>query len=383
MTTAPSPSRDLTVLLPPRLRKAARRLQMLWAMGVTSDPIALARQWRHRRAFAQLQRSLFYHRYASAVLLGHEIGIFDALAAPTGSPRDSGHIASACEIDPRAAEALARILESEGMLERRSAGWVLSGFGEHFLVRGGELSVAPMLDLMAAQAMAFAELPASMRTGAVPRALDVFPDSGRYRAFLGAVNAYLRWASRDLLSRIALPPIRSILVGSMGVSFSAAVLDRFPDSRVTYGCLPHLAREIPALCEQYRVPRKRIDGVHSHGGEPEQDRWGEPPFDLVFLTKKMILEPEAQLGLRFARKAFEVLAPGGVAILWETVHTDDGPTPLPRAMEAVLDLGASPTSPARTERELRAMLGDLGYESVEVVECLEGQTTFLVARKPR
>jgi hypothetical protein len=127
----------------------------------------------------------------------------------------------------------------------------------------------------------------------------------------------------------------------------------------------------------------RIDGVHSHGGEPEQDRWGEPPFDLVFLTKKMILEPEAQLGLRFARKAFEVLAPGGVTILWETVHTDRGPTPLPRAMEAVLDLGASPTSPVRTERELRAMLGDLGYEGVEVVECLEGQTTFLVARKPR
>ena len=383
MVTAPRSPRDLTVLLPPRLRRTARRLRMLWAMGVPTDPIAFARQWRHRRAFARLQRSLFYHRYATAVLLGHEIGLFDALAAAARSSHDSSELASACGVDPRAAEALARILESEGMVERRGAGWGLSGFGELFLARSGEASVAPMLDLMAAQATAFAELPASMKTGAVPGALDIFSESGRHRAFLGAVNAYLHWAGRDLLGRVSLPPIRSVLVGSMGVSFSAAVLDRFPDARVTYGCLPHLAREIPRLCETYRVPKARIDGVHSHGGEPEQDQWGEPPFDLVFLTKKMILEPEAQLGMRFARKALEVLRPGGVTILWETVHTDHGPTPLPRAMEAVLDLGASPTSPVRTEGELRALLSGLGYEGVEVVDCLEGQTTFVVARKPR
>jgi len=72
----------------------------------------------------------------------------------------------------------------------------------------------------------------------------------------------------------------------------------------------------------------------------------------VLLTKKMILAPEARTGERFARKAFDVLRPGGVWCCGRAVHAEPGPTPLGRAMEALLDLGASPAAPPQTEASL-------------------------------
>ncbi len=220
-----------------------------------------------------------------------------------------------------------------------------------------------------------------MRDGSVPAKLDIFSTDGDYLTFLDAVNSYLYWASVELIRKARLSDVRSFIVGSMGVSFSARMLEAFPEARVTYGCLEHLVREVPRLRQIYDVPEASVDGMHSHSGDALADRWGEENYDLVFLTKKMILEPEQRTGEKFAAKAFEVLRPGGVAILWETVHPGDGPCSLSTAMEGVLDLGASPTAPVSTEPGLRSLLKAIGYRSVEIVSCLGGQTSFVVARK--
>jgi hypothetical protein len=123
-----------------------------------------------------------------------------------------------------------------------------------------------------------------------------------------------------------------------------------------------------------------VESTHAHGGEPEADDWGGP-YDLVLLTRKMILAPESNLGERFASKAFQALRPGGAAVFWEVVHPDVGAAPISRAMEALYDLCASPSAPIRTESTYRAMLLGIGYKKVEVVPCLGGQTTFLVATR--
>jgi len=68
-------------------------------------------------------------------------------------------------------------------------------------------------------------------------------------------------------------------------------------------------------------------------------------------------------------------------VLWETVHPDDGPLPPGRALEALMDLSASPDAPPRTERDFATLLGDMGFGDVELVAALQGRTTFLVARK--
>lgn len=366
-------------LIPGRVRVGADRLRTMWAIGLFERPGELLSQWRHRATFARLQKAFFYHRYATAVLLGHEIGLFEALSA---GPLTSEEAAEKTGVHFRAALALLRILESEGFVSHARQRYTLNEAGKMFLSRSSATSLSPMLDLMAAQAAAFAELPAGLASGTVPTALDIFDDKGRYKAYLSAVNNFLDMAGRDLLHRIQLPPIERFIVGSMGVSFSAVLMKLQRQARVTYGCLDHLVTEIPSLREHYEVPAHRVDGMHSHGGDPSADRWGEEDFDLVFLTKKMILEPESQIGEKFARKAFDVLRPGGVAIFWETLHPDDKPTPLPRAMEAVLDLGASPNGPVNTEGSMRTLLEGIGYHKIQYVHCLDGTTSFAVAFKP-
>ncbi len=365
-------------LIPDRFRVGADKLRTMWAIGLFERPVELLSQWRHRVTFARLQKAFFYHRYATAVLLGHEIGLFEALSE---SRLTADEAAQKTGIHPRAALALLRILESEGFVSQTHRRYAFNEAGMTFLSRSSPTSLSPMLDLMAAQASAFSELPGGLASGTVPSALDIFDDKGRYQAYLSAVNNFLDMAGRDLLHRIQLPPIERFIVGSMGVSFSAVVMKQQRQARVTYGCLDHLVTEIPRLREQYEVPAHRVDGMHSHGGDPSADRWGEENFDLVFLTKKMILEPDNHIGEKFARKAFEVLRPGGVAIFWETIHPDGRPTPLPRAMEAVLDLGASPNGPVNTEGGMKALLKGIGFSKVEYVHCLSGTTSFAVASK--
>jgi len=222
-----------------------------------------------------------------------------------------------------------------------------------------------------------------MRDGTLPPALDVFSDGGRHQDFLDAVNAYLLPAARDFVTRVKLPVVRDLIVGSMGVSMSSVDLARFPGARVTYGCLEHLVREVPRLQSEYGVPSDRVAGVHAHGGDPTADRWGDERFDLVFLTKKWILAPEDHLGEKFTRKAFDVLRPGGMVVLWECVHPDVGKTSLARAMEAVLDLGASPRGPVATEGGMTHALRRIGFSDVEIVPLLGGELTFVVGRRPR
>ncbi len=362
-----------------RVRVPIETAQLLWTTGALADPLGLAKQWVHRRLIKRVHRSLFDFRYATALLLAQRVGL---LACLDEGPKSFAHAASCLDAQPRGIEALMRVLESQGMIEQQDGGYALSKAGRLLLSADSPHGITNMLELMSAQAESFGEIVTGMRSGATPAALDIFDEGGSYQAFLDAVNAYLLLATRDLLSRVALGPINDLIVGSMGVSFSAVVLDRFPQARVSYGCLDHLVAEIPRLRQQYGVPPDRVAGMHCHGGDPSEDRWGDEAFDMVMLTKKMILAPEQRMGEKFATKAFEVLRSGGVCIFWECLHTHGRPTPLPRAMEAVLDLGASPAGMVNTEQSFSELLGRIGYSDVQVVPCLGGTTTFVVARKP-
>lgn len=365
--------------LPEPIGRRFDKLETLQALGIFRDPLTLARQWRYRHKIAKLQEAFLWQRYVTAILQAHEAGVWPVLQRGPASPAE---VAAAAGIHPRAAEALLYILEAAELVVRRRGKFAATAFAREYLAGQGPFSLAPMLDLLAAQAGAFGEAVAGMRSGTVPPGIDIMRADSRYRSFLIAVNAFLSFAAPDLLARLGLRRVEHAIVGSMGVSFSAALLDRFPNARVTYGCLPHLVREIPALTRQYKVPLSAIAGMHEHSGDPFADRWGDESFDLVFLTKKMILAPEVRMGERFAAKAFEVLRPGGAAIFWETLYRDRGPTPLPRALEGVLDLGASPTGLVNTERRMTRTLRDIGYQRVRIVPVMAGQTTFAVGFKP-
>ena len=121
--------------------------------------------------------------------------------------------------------------------------------------------------------------------------------------------------------------------------------------------------------------------------ESEIKRLSEIPMPNNGRRQSWIIHPDAHklgVGLGFApgiRPIIEVLNPGGVAVLWEAVWPENRPS-LSRAMEGVFDLLASPGTTTRTLTDYRRMLQQMGYDRVQAVECLNGQTSFVVAHKP-
>ncbi|MFU8802279.1 MAG: hypothetical protein ACNA8W_00580, partial [Bradymonadaceae bacterium] len=302
---------------------------------------------RHGPTLFELQRALFYHRYATAVLMAYRLGVFEALDA---GPRPLSDLARICGMHPEAAASLVRILEAQNLVERTAHHELqLTAAAAAFLSHSSPTSMVPMLEVCETFAHCFPHLLEGTRGGAIAGELDIFDPLGRIDAILDGVNYYLDQAGRELLANTELPRIGPFIVGSMGVSFSALVLNRFPESRVTYGCLEHLVQRIPRVRRTYGVDTLRVEDMHSHGGEPDDDTWGEEAFDMVFLTKKMVLDPERGLGRKFAQKAYSVLNPGGLTIFWEAIHPDHHRSSVHQALESLFDLGVSPTAPLLTE----------------------------------
>jgi hypothetical protein len=334
--------------------------------------------FRHRQEHARLRESMVSFRAVLALLTAHRIGLLTALG---DEPLSVEVLAAPCGIRPNAALTLLRILEAQEMVRLDGQKFRYTDFGSAFVASGGALTFSPLLELLGTFTGAFEELLSGMRAGKTPASLDIFSPQANPDAFLDAVNSYLDVAGRELLGRVELPKVSHLIVGSMGVSMSALLLRKFSDARVTYGCLPHLVERIPRLRQRYRVDSSRVAAMHHHGGDPDQDSWGGESFDLVLLTKKMILAPEQRVGERFARKAFRVLRPGGVLLLWEAVHQEGVRAELPLVTESFLDLAVSPTGCLITLGEMEQILRKIGFGEIERVSCLGGETTFLVARK--
>lgn len=362
-----------------QLRGHAAQLRGLFRDGLREGAERAAALARHGLAYRQLRRSLLHHRAMVTLLHARRFHVLETLAS--GALGET-QLARRCGLHPAAARTLLVILEAQGAVKRRQAEWELTAFARAALLDSGPLSLGPLLELLGAFASGFDDIAEGMRTGVSPPGLDILSDESRSEAFLQAVNMWLDMAGRELLTRLELGEVRSVIAGSMGVSMSALLLERFPRASVTYGCLEHLVRRIPDLRARYGVEDRRVDGMHAHAGDPEEDRWGCESYDLVFLTKKMVLDPQRRLGERFVRKAFEVLNPGGTLLLWEAIHDDEGATSLALAMETVLDLGVSPTGALHTKGSMTALLEREGFENVRFFTCMGGETTFAAAAKP-
>jgi len=371
-------ARNLTERLPERLQRPARAIQGLLNGDTLEEARRLLTHLRYRKEYDRLQGALNDYRYFAGILMARDLGIYEALDERPMTAEDLGE---ACDIHPRSARSLLRVLETDGLVNRESNLFKLSNFGSEYLAPGGLVSIDPFLEFMSAFAGSYEEIVEGMKTGKIPPKLDVFSDEANYEAYLEAVNFYLNLAGRDFLTRADLPDTRNFIVGSMGVSFSGLLLNEYPASTVTYGCLDHLVDHIPSLRMEYNIDPDRVEGMHRHSGEPGDDDWGSESYDLVFLTKKMLLEPDNKMGEKFARKAYDVLNEDGVTLFWETVHPDGEPTPYVRAVNEVTDRAARPDGFSLTEDGFRETLRDIGYDQVEYVHCLDGEANFVVAHK--
>ena len=348
-------------------------------LGIFELPISkIMDLFKHRKKFAQIEKAFFYHRYCNALFLAQKIGLFNALCERSYTLAE---LSQKLTVPEQPLKTLSLNLNSQGFIEKKGHKYLLSEFGELFLKGEGPFSSNYLLELMADQALGLSSSLESIRDGSIPSHVDIRDESGNYKAFLSAVNNYLLWCGRELIAKADLGNPRSMIVGSMGVSFSSLLLQKFPEMKVTYGCLEHLVKEIPRFCKLYQVSNDRIQGMHSHSGDPMEDDWGDTSYDLILLTRKMIIDPKQKVGEKFAQKAFEVLNPGGKAIFWETVYPEKGRMPLRQAMEVVFDFCTSPSALTRSKADYNKLLKSIGFKKVQVYDCLEGQTHFIVAEK--
>ncbi len=333
---------------------------------------------RYLRRYLDLQRALIDYRYVTALLLAARLELFAHLGE---RPITGECLAEATGTDPSALETLLNVLEAKDVVERRPDGWVLSPFAAAFLTDDAPATEAPFLRLLGDYAESFPDIERALRTGEAPAQFDIRRDGPSADRFLDAVNSYMDRAGLELVHRAEMPQVDHLIVGSMGVSFSAHILRHFDGARVTYGCLEHLTERIPRLRNEYGVDPTRVVDTHAHSGEPADDRWGREAFDLVFLTKKMILDPADGVGEKFARKAHRVLEPGGTAIFWEAFHHPDGETPEGLALESLFDLGVTPDAGPLYRPAFRDRLERIGFDDVEFVDCLGGATSFALAHR--
>jgi len=197
--------------------------------------------------------------------LGRRLGLYEALRTAPASADELARPLRSVAPGRRVAPAH---LREPGFVEREGGRYRLSSFAALYLTSGGADSLAPSLDLLAAQASSFDGICRGVRDGTVPPRLDVTRPEGDRIAFLDAVNAYLGWAAVELLRKTELPPIRDFIVGSHGGELQRPPAPPVPQARVTYGCLPELVREIPRLRAIYRCRPSGSSACNDHSGDP-------------------------------------------------------------------------------------------------------------------
>lgn len=253
-------------------------------------------------------------------------------------------------------------------------------------IRGGKtfykvLNRTQDISFLWAQMKGLGYLPKIIREGKPSENLDIYNLEGDYASLLYGVNSFLYTATKELMRKFKFQNIRRIMVGSMGISFARNIQKAFPDVRVNIGCYPHLIKLVPDLIVKYKIPQTNIISMKDHEGKPSEDRWGdeENGYNLVFLTKKLSLRPLNEFGYEFLKKTYDVLTPGGYAVIWEAIVDESG-TKGP-IEETILDLLTSYTGKRWKENEIINYVKLFGFKSTQIVKCLAGRTTFLVAVK--
>ncbi|MGK7929478.1 MAG: hypothetical protein AB4290_30275 [Spirulina sp.] len=291
--------------------KALKKAQNMGVFDLPRKKIAAL--FKHRKKLAEVEKAFFYNRYCNALFLAHKLGLFSILCEGACSLKDLSHKMG---ISEESVKTLSAISIAQGFLEERDGIYRLSDFGELFFKEKNIFSSHYLLDLMTEQALGLSSTLNAIYDRDIPAHMDIHDSQGSYRAFLSAVNNYLLWCGRELLQKVNLGNINSIIVGSVGVSFSSLLLKKYPQMKVTYACLEHLLAEIPHYCQLYGVSKENIAAVHSHIGDSTQDDWGNDRYDLVLATRKMLVDPQQRMGEKFAEKSFQALNPRGKVIFW-------------------------------------------------------------------
>ncbi len=153
------------------------------------------------------------------------------------------------------------------------------------------------------------------------------------------------------------------------------LVSQFPDLELMLFDLPEVCEEATSFLHTY--PSYLTSRIQLHAGNFFQDQLPQGA-DTIVMMRILHDWPRERVKM-LAAKAFAALPSGGHLLIYETFK-DQGPSPGDAAFISLLLLLISPGGECRTVEEMRSLLREVGFASVELIPTIYFYG-LLVARK--
>ncbi len=299
-----------------------------------------------------------------ALLVAHDLKLFPVLSQ---GPRTLAEVATALGIAERPAEALLCVAVAQGFVESANGNYWLTSTAEDYLLPDSPTYYGGMLDLRIAS-LAYNNFDGLKRAvlSNAPQAYgggDIFEShamsANRAQTFTRAMH------SRSVSAGLAWPRLLDLsghrvmldVAGGSGAHAMGAILAWPQLEAVVFDLAP-----ICAIAAQYIGAQGLSDRISTHVG----DMWREPlpTADLHFYSNIYHDWPPEKC--RFlTQKSFDALPTDGRLVIHEMLYDDDKRGPLEAAIYSITMLLWT-EGRQYSGAELAAMLGDVGFTSIEV-----------------
>jgi SAM-dependent methyltransferase len=307
------------------------------------------------------------YRGTKAVLVAHDIGVFDALSQGLATPEEIGQ---RLNCSSRGIRLLLDALVELGLLEAGDGAYQNLPLAEHHLVSSSEAYIGDILVFQHILWDAWSRLENVVRTGKPHKPLaELLGD--REPAF---VESYIRGMqrlaaapARQVAGVLADTTVSSILdVGGGPGRYCEALLDCCPEARATLLDLP----ETLGVAERLLAASPSRERITLRPGNYLTDDYGRD-FDLVLMSH--VTHDESATAVRsMAGRASSALRPGGRIAIHDWLSGDPNCRhPTFRSLFA-LNLAVYTSGRLYTEQEYETILAEAGFSDVRSHPILDG-----------
>jgi predicted O-methyltransferase YrrM len=317
-----------------------------------------------------------------AMAVADELGVFHAIEE---KPATAHETAQRLGLNRRASEVLFAMLAALGLTSVCDGRHELSDLSRTYLLPRSPYYWGPLLRSLGVAPKQRGDLLRALRAADdAAAAIPGVPSEAWQRGHIDRAQA-------ELVSRImhchSLPAALAVArspklqgiarlmdVGGGSGCFSIAMAQHLPDIRCS-------VLELPAMCEITRgyIEQGGVsDRVDALPRDMFRQAWSEG-YDCVFLSN-VFHDWDAEANLVLARRAYEVLPPGGQILLHEMLLNDAGPGPLTTASFSMLMLVGT-RGRQYSFGELQPILASAGFEEIAVHPSY-GYYSLVSGRKP-
>jgi 2-polyprenyl-3-methyl-5-hydroxy-6-metoxy-1,4-benzoquinol methylase len=318
-----------------------------------------------------------YQRTA-ALKTAIELDLFTALADGAAT---AAAVAETCRASERGTRILLDYLTLLGFVAKRGDRYELTRDSATFLSRRSPAYVGGTVQFLAAPGLVdhFAALTETVRRGNRDLSqTSVAPNNPVWIEFARAMVPLMAPAAQGIADALNVASQQTLKVLDIAAGhgmFGVTIASKNPRAQV-------YAVDWPGVLQvaSENAARAGIEGrFHTIPGDAFEVEYGTG-YDLALVTN-FLHHFDPPTNVRLLRKVHAALVPGGRVALLEFVPHDDRVSPSIPASFAMMMLGSTPSGDAYTFNELRGMLEEAGFRSVEQQPLPMSPETLVAASK--